>query len=165
MSAPVLGACVVALGALSLCAGCGEDIITGSICQPTGGFVSRILDGDTIELDTEEKIRYLLVDTPEIDTNECFAEEARELNRSLVIGREVALEYDQGQCVGSLGRAIAYVYVDNRLVNQILVERGYGAVKIVRPDNHPEKYLREDEFLELEKTAQEMKKGKWGVCP
>ena len=52
----------VAVGALAvLAAGCGGD----SPCGATEATVTRVVDGDTIELDDGRKIRYLLVDTPE----------------------------------------------------------------------------------------------------
>ena len=34
--------------------------------------VSRVIDGDTVELTTGEKVRYIGMDTPEIRPNECY---------------------------------------------------------------------------------------------
>ena len=95
---------------------------------------------------------------------ECFADEARELNRRLVQYRHITFEYDGDQCVGQYGRALAYATVDGRLVNRILVERGYARVQNDHPENHPEDYIWENEFLELEAAAQEGKRGMWGAC-
>lgn len=175
------------LGGLSLCgvlllAGCGDDTVTPeSSCTPTGGLVTRILDGDTVELETGKKVRYLLVDTPEVskcnanDTeacwqsaagkHECFANEARELNRRLVQYQEIEIHYDLNQCTDLYERVLGYVYVDGRMVNRILVERGYARVMIMKPESHPEDYEYQAELLRLEETAQEEKRGLWGVCP
>ncbi len=47
---------------LPLLAGCSSE---GSSCGPSTGVVARVIDGDTIELETGERIRYLLVNAPE----------------------------------------------------------------------------------------------------
>lgn len=149
---------------------CGDvDTVTPPLCQPLDGVVERVIDGDTVQLTTGERVRYLLVDTPEIgdtvEKHECFAAEARELNRYLVQGREVELEYDDNLCVDQYGRALPYVWLGDRLVNEILVERGYARVLVVRPQNHPGPYRLEDDLLALEAKAQEEKRGLWGACP
>ncbi len=163
-------------------AGCGDDTVTpDTVCEPTGGLVSRVIDGDTIELETGEKVRYLLVDTPEIEKctetstdqcwetaaedHECFGNEARELNRRLVQDREIEILYDANQCTDFFGRALGYVYVDDRMVNEILVERGYAKVLIENPENRTEAYEYAASFCALEARAFESAFGMWGVCP
>ncbi len=81
---------VLGLALVVLCA-CGSE----SACGPSGGVVSRVVDGDTVVLQTGERVRYLLVDTPESTggKRECFGAEARDFNRSLVEGRVVRLTY------------------------------------------------------------------------
>lgn len=172
---------LIALALLGATA-CGDDTVTpATSCDPTSGFVERIIDGDTIELSTGEKVRYLLVDTPEIEKcdddssdacwesaaagHECFGDEARELNRRLVQDREIEIRYDEDQCFDFFGRVLGYVYVDGRMVNEILVERGYGRVLIERPESHPGSYEHEFDFCDLEQRAFEARLGLWGVCP
>ena len=148
--------------------GCGDEDFDVSLngtelCGKSTGLVIRILDGDTVELKDGRKIRYLHVDTPEISRSEngkheCFGEEAKELNTQLVLDRVVNLEYDLN-CYDRFDRTLAFVSVDNRMVNKILVERGYGELMIISPNN---KY--EEEFEILEEEARKVKAGIWGIC-
>ena len=53
-----------------------------------------MLDGDTIESSGGERVRYILVDTPELgDVSDCYAEEARDFNNALVYGKTISLTY------------------------------------------------------------------------
>ncbi len=54
-----------------------------------GALVVRVIDGDTIELEGGERVRYIGIDTPESTTqHECFGEEASQRNRELVGGQD-----------------------------------------------------------------------------
>jgi len=150
------------LGATLLClcawaaAGCGGDR-----CGPASATVSRVIDGDTIELESGEKVRYLLVDTPEISsgTPDCYGIEARDYNRELVEGKRVSLSYDR-ECTDAYDRLLAYVSVQDRVVNALLVERGFACVLVIPPNGAD----REAEYLELEAIARAESRGMWGVC-
>ena len=92
-----------------------------------------MIDGDTVILESGERIRYWFVDTPELnggDGAECFAEEARQLNlHSSMDGK--FLEYppiEQG-CRDRYDRLLALVGVDGVSLNKTLVERGYARVE------------------------------------
>ena len=58
-------------------------------------YVSRVIDGDTIELDDGRKIRYLGIDTPETvhprKSVECFGPEASSMNKKLVLNKNVRI--------------------------------------------------------------------------
>ena len=140
-----------------LVAACGAD---GSRCGPTEATVARVIDGDTVELDTGERVRYLLVDTPESTTDvECFGENARQLNRDLVEGKRVTLSYDQ-ECTDRFDRLLAYVKVDGQEVNRVLVERGYACVLHIPPNGDD----RVEEFELLELRARTEGRGLWAAC-
>ena len=59
------------------------------------GIVSRVIDGDTIELSSGEKIRYLEVSTPEMSPLECYAQEATQKNSELVLGKTIYIQPPQ----------------------------------------------------------------------
>ncbi|MCK5690258.1 thermonuclease family protein [Myxococcota bacterium] len=149
---------------LPLFAACGsDDGDEGSACGPTEGEVAFVLDGDTIELTGGERIRYLLVDTPEIahradEEDECFGAEATTFNKSFVEGKKITIEYDL-DCMDMYNRLLAYVSVDGVMMNRLLVERGYGSVLFIEPNK---KYL--DEFKALEESAKAARAGMWGAC-
>ena len=129
-------------------------------CGPTKAVATRVVDGDTIELDSGEKIRFLLVNTPESTTkHECFGEEAKEFTKSLLEGQTIYIEYDQ-KCTEKYGRLLAYICYNGTLVNRTLIERGYA--EFYPYDSTPYKYR--EEFKELEKEAKAAKAGKWGAC-
>ena len=137
-------------------AGCG----TGGRCGPEKGVVDQVLDGDTIQLRSGERIRYLMVDAPETSgTPECYGPEARDFNRQLVVEREVTLRYDQ-ECEDRFGRLLAYVSVDGREVNTTLVQRGYACVLHIPPNGDD----RAEELKALEDAAKAESRGLWGYC-
>ncbi len=153
------GVVVVALGLglVVLCA-CGSE----SACGPGAGVVSRVVDGDTVVLQSGERVRYLLVDTPESTggQRECFGTESRDFNRSLVEGRIVRLTYGEA-CTDRYGRLLAYVSVDGQEVNALLAERGYACVLYVPPAGES----RRSEFQALESSARRAGRGMWSACP
>ena len=129
-------------------------------CGPSSGTVARVVDGDTIELESGEKIRYLMVDTPESTTEvECYGPEAKEFNASLVEGKEIELTYDV-DCTDRFDRTLAYVTVGDREVNALLVERGFACMLYIPPNGED----RADEFESLEAVAEAENRGLWGAC-
>lgn len=130
-------------------------------CGPSEAVVADVIDGDTIELDSGERVRYLLVDTPESTNgkNDCFGHEASDFNRSLVLGQTITLAYDE-VCTDKYDRLLAYIELDGRDINALLVERGYACVLQIPPNGAD----RVDEFESLELAAQMGQVGMWGAC-
>lgn len=147
----------ILVGAVATTGCAGET----SKCGPTSGTVSRIVDGDTIELESGEKIRYLMVNTPETTggKNECYGENAVRFNTDLVLGKEVEIRYDV-ECTDRFDRTLAYVSVGGQEVNTLLVERGFACVLHIPPNGDD----RADEFDDLEAAARQAKRGLWGAC-
>jgi micrococcal nuclease len=144
-----------AFAALTLAAGCNPPSSAGV----RAATVVRAIDGDTVELATGERIRYLMVDTPELSSDDCFAEEARAFNADLVEGRDVELDYDIER-EDRYGRTLAYVTVDGEEINTRLVEAGYACVLHI-PPNGEDRVL---EFETIERTARTSGTGMWGAC-
>lgn len=130
-------------------------------CGPDSGVVAEVVDGDTVVLEGGVRVRYLLVDTPESTggRRDCFGAEAHEFNRALVAGRRVALSYGEA-CADRYGRLLAYVAVEGREVNALLVERGLGCALYVAPAGG----ARRAEFEALEAEARRARRGLWGAC-
>lgn len=149
----VCALCAVVAGA----AACGP----ASECGPQTATVARVVDGDTIELTTGEKIRYLMINTPETTggKNECFGQNAVTFNRDLVEGKQVSLSYDV-ECTDRFDRTLAFVTVDGQEVNRLMVERGFACVLIIPPNGA----ARADEFKALEAEAKAASRGLWGQC-
>ena len=122
--------------------------------------VRWVNDGDTVILNDNRSLRYLGINTPEIDYQqhraEPFAYAARRLNRKLVDGTPIRLEFEKRK-TDRFGRLLAYVFLkDNTLVNRELLRHGYG---YFYPSSHPGKY--DDILLKAQQDAMASKKGLW----
>ncbi len=133
-----------------------------AVSQRTPGeyIVIRVIDGDTIELNTGEKVRYIGINAPELHHPqkgvEYFAREAYEANRRMVEGKRIRLEFDVEKR-DRYGRLLAYVYVDDIMVNEWLVANGYAQVATFPPNV---RYA--ERFRKLEAEARRLKIGLWG---
>jgi len=144
-------------------AACSSDADPGSnsTCGPSSAVVERVIDGDTVVLPGDVRIRYLLVNAPETTNghNDCYGANASQFNTDLVLGKTVQLTYDT-ECQDMFGRTLAYVTVDGQDVNRLLVERGYACVLHIPPDGDD----RADEFKMLQTSAKTARRGLWGTC-
>jgi len=122
--------------------------------------ISRVIDGDTIELSDGRRVRYIGIDTPETSdprrSVECFGRQAYEKNRELVEGKSVGLEKDVSE-TDKFGRLLRYVYINNVLVNEFLVREGYAHSSSYPPDV---KY--QSLFVDAQRLARDEQKGLWG---
>lgn len=122
--------------------------------------IARAIDGDTIITLKGERIRYIGIDTPEtvhpFKDIEFYGKEASDKNKALVEGKTVELEKDISK-TDRYGRTLAYIWLNNELINAMLVREGYAYAYTYPPDV---KYS--DYFLMLQKQAQDKKKGLWG---
>jgi len=118
-------------------------------------LVTRVIDGDTIEIEGGYYVRYIGIDAPE--KGEPFYGEATEANRNLVEGKKVYLEKDV-EDKDEYGRLLRYVWVDNTMVNAELVRLGYAYSYSYPPNTKYQAY-----FLQLEKEAREQRLGLWSL--
>lgn len=151
-----------AAAAVWLASGCGEP---QSKCGPSRAIVKSVVDGDTIVLADDTKVRYILVDAPESTKTpvDCFGTEAKTFNTDQVLtAQEVTLKYDEAQCQDRFGRTLAYVTLAESGVemNATMVRLGYGCVLHIPPAGD----ARAAEFKALEAEAKAQGKGVWGSC-
>jgi micrococcal nuclease len=121
--------------------------------------VVRVVDGDTLVLDGNERVRLIGVDTPETvhpsKPVEHFGREASAFTKRMAEGRRVRLEFDRER-TDRYGRTLAYVYLeDGTLLNAEIIRQGYGHAYT----RFPFRYL--DEFRALEREAREAQRGLW----
>jgi micrococcal nuclease len=122
-------------------------------------LVTRVIDGDTVELENGDKVRYLAIDAPELgDQNQCYSKEAKISNESLVLGKKVRLEYGKER-LDKYKRVLAYVWSDGFLVNLELVRNGSA-----RADTYPSQGMYDDQIVEAETQAKKNLTGLWGSC-
>ncbi|MDQ0899864.1 MULTISPECIES: thermonuclease family protein [unclassified Paenibacillus] len=126
--------------------------------------VTKVVDGDTINVligDKKETVRFVLIDTPETKHPskpvEPFGPEASKFTTDMLEGKEVKLEKDVSER-DSYGRLLMYVWLDDKMVNELLLEKGLARVAIYQPDV---KYV--DKFREIQKKAQQAGTGIWSI--
>jgi micrococcal nuclease len=123
---------------LASLAGCNSvvDEAAEAPRERTAARVTKHTDGDTLWLSGIGKVRLIGVDTPEVyGGDECYGREASAFVERLVpLG--AAVSYRLGvEERDRYGRALAYVYLDDgRLLNLLLVRRGYAQVLTVPPN-------------------------------
>jgi hypothetical protein len=124
-----------------------DDAVTGFIVQEDLVIVSRVIDGDTIELGDGERVRLLGINTPE--KGEVFYEEAKEFLIDEIENKSVKLELGKRE-KDRYGRTLAYIYYNGRNVNSEIVRLGYGNPYFLEEDRL-EKDIRDsyDECLDL----------------
>jgi micrococcal nuclease len=134
--------------------------------QPgTNAFVTRVIDGDTIEVRFEGDIidvRLIGIDTPETVAPDepvtCYGPEASKFTTSRLDGRRVKLEFDIER-IDRYGRTLAYVWIEGELFNETLVAQGYAQVTTYPPNV---KYV--ERFIEAQREARTAERGFWGSC-
>jgi len=136
--------------------------------------VKRVVDGDTILLESGERVRLIGIDTPEIHESEKLDRDVErskedksvikelgmrsyEFTKKLVEGKNVSLEFDVEK-YDKYGRVLAYVFLkkDGKFVNAEIVEQGYASLLTIAPNV---KYA--DLFQRLYHQARENKRGLW----
>jgi endonuclease YncB( thermonuclease family) len=127
-------------------------------------LVTDVVDGDTLHVlihNKKETVRLVLVDTPETKHPtkpiEPFGPEASQYVKDLLEGKEVKLEQDVST-KDRYGRLLMYVWLNDRMVNEILLERGLARVAVFPPDV---KYV--EAFRAVQKKAQEAQLGIWSL--
>ncbi len=128
---------------------------------------SKCVDGDTIKVKKASKeytVRFLAIDTPETVKRgadiEPFGTEASQYTcKKITNADEIVLEYDpKSEEKDKYGRLLAWVYVDNQLLQAKLIEQGYAQVAYLYDD-----YLYTNELQTLQKQAKQNKKGMWSL--
>ncbi|UCB48932.1 MAG: thermonuclease family protein [Deltaproteobacteria bacterium] len=122
--------------------------------------VQSVYDGDTILLETGEKVRYLGINAPEMDyegkKSEFLAITSRDYNSRLVNKKRVRLEFDQEKR-DHYGRLLAYVFLEGGdMVNALLLRQGFAHVMVKRPNL---KYL--SLLLDDQRMAMKARLGIW----
>ncbi|MCF7820164.1 MAG: thermonuclease family protein [Candidatus Pacebacteria bacterium] len=97
-------------------------------------YVYEVLSGDTIILNSGDKIRYIGVEAPELKSegasqDECLAWVATKRNQELLQGKEIVLKKDANLDIDNYGSLWRYVYIrenngELKLISEILAKEG-----------------------------------------
>lgn len=118
----------------------------------------RCIDGDTFVLD-EEKIRLLVVDTPEIGTHEQpYGEQAAARTCALLKQATcIQLREESGNTEDEYGRKLYWVYLDDTLLQQTLVSEGLATLRYQNEHND------QDIVAQLKQAAQQAQTNGLGI--
>lgn len=137
------------------------------VLQKDEAIISRVVDGDTVLVITdegkEERVRLLLIDTPESvhpsKPEELYGKEASDYAKEyLKQGQKITLERGNPER-DRYDRLLGYIWVDDVNFNQHMIEKGYARVAYVYEPNT--RYL--DEFKRAEKLAKEKGLKIWSI--
>ncbi len=149
--------CIVALAALVL--------LTRWHAQPAtlapGVYrVDRVVDGDTLVLANQHRVRLIGADTPETvrpdHPVEPWGPQAAEFTRQFVAGGTIRLEFD-GPRKDKYGRYLAHVWVGDRMLGKELIRAGLATAE-TRYSYSAEMKAR---LLEAQAEAQDAGRGIW----
>jgi micrococcal nuclease len=130
--------------------------ISGDKPIPAEAAVVSVYDGDTLTLDTRDKVRLRWVNTPELRPPEEYGAEARDLVSSLVLQKRVSLLTSGGR--DGYGRLLSGVVVDGKNLSVALLEAGLAHVFIIPPDNTDLKPL-----FSAQSRARAARRGIWST--
>ncbi len=123
-------------------------------------LVTKVIDGDTFEIEDGRKVRMIGIDTPEtVDPRRvdgCFGKEASSHTKELLEGKQVKLLRDVSN-TDHFGRLLRYVFVNDQFINKLLVWDGYEVARSYPPD-----IMHQIELRDAERQARFDKKGLWG---
>ncbi|MGG1399272.1 thermonuclease family protein [Bacillus salipaludis] len=129
--------------------------------------IVKNVDGDTVVIklnSREEKVRMLCVDTPEthhprLGVQRFGPEASAYTQKILPVGKKVQIETGIGDGRDKYGRLLAYIYVDGKMFNEMLLEKGLARVAYIYAPNT--KYV--DQFYAIQKKAQKKGIGIWSI--
>jgi endonuclease YncB( thermonuclease family) len=120
-----------------------------------------VIDGDTLDLDSGDRIRLVQIDAPE-SKGECYGRKAGKVLRQLLpagihvrVVRDMKLD-DRDR----YGRLLRYVFTGRKNVNLVLVQQGAASVWFYGGDRG--KYARP--LLSAARKAARTRTGAWGAC-
>lgn len=87
--------------------------------------VTQVIDGDTFDTSTGERIRLYEINAPELPKG-CLGQEAKVRLENLILNKNVKIEKINKD---NFGRTIALVYFDKLMINEVLVEEGLAYFK------------------------------------
>lgn len=125
-----------------------------------------MIDGDTIELGSGQRVRLVQIDTPEVFSGpECYGKQASGIAKGLLpVGTRVLMHMEPtSDPVDRYGRLLRYVIRARDGLNVILHLVAIGAAAPWFYHGERGRYFAA--LQELSKQARGKRLGLWGVCP
>lgn len=130
-----------------------SDVDNIDVEEDGSAFVTHIVDGDTFDIATGERVRMIGIDTPE--RGKYFYKESSDYLAGLIDGKNVILVKDVSEA-DRYGRILRHVYYDDEWINEQMIEEGFAKFVTFPPD-----VMHVDFFAEAQESAREQKRGLW----
>lgn len=121
--------------------------------------LEHVIDGDTLIVSPDRRIRLLGINAPEVSHRQSPAEPGGEAARDWLRKRlgndQIILEYDQEKH-DKYQRELAYVFSDNELINTELLAQGLAVLTLQPPNLRYSK-----QFIAAQQEAERQQKGLW----
>ncbi|WP_067043852.1 thermonuclease family protein [Methanobrevibacter sp. YE315] len=95
------------------------------------GVCTQVVDGDTIYLDSGEKVRFVGVNTPERGVEGYIA--SKNFVQKFCLNKKIGLDVDDSKHSDKYGRTLAVVIVDGKNLNEMLLKEGLAEVMYIPP--------------------------------
>lgn len=157
------GIFIVSLAVVGSISSMESNLSSGPEMQDGLVEVTRVVDGDTIIISGERKVRLLGINAPE--SGDCFYEESKDALTELIEGEYVGLKKDVSG-MDNFGRLLRYVLLPNSneyakdiIVNNYLLREGYADVEPASQDR-----VYRSLFASSRNQAIMERNGMWGAC-
>ncbi len=95
------------------------------VCFGTTTKVTRVIDGDTFETETGEKVRLIGINAPEI--SDIFGQEAKQYLSDLILNKTVELQSDNiSNDRDRYQRLLRYIILDGVDINKKMISDGFA---------------------------------------
>lgn len=113
-------------------------------------FISRVVDGDTVELEDATQIRLLGINTPE--KGMYFYGEAKNFTENLIKNKSLSFKFFEED---KYSRKLGYLFLEKQNVNELIVKEGFAHLYYYEEDEYY------SEIKNAETSAREKELGIW----
>lgn len=128
--------------------------LTSLVCFATTIKVKRIIDGDTFETETGEKVRLIGINAPEMA--DIFGQEAKQHLTDLISGTTIDLQADSiSKGRDRYSRLLGYVILDGKDINKQMISDGFAFAYMKF------NFQKANEYKQAQLTSSQKNKGMW----
>lgn len=110
--------------------------------------VTRIIDGDTLEVSNNQKIRLLGINTPE--KGNLYSKEAENFLSNKTLNKEVKIRI---KGVDKYNRILAHIFLEDLHLNKEILRKGLASLYYYEKDEYHEELALAEEFARLNKIG------------
>lgn len=130
-------------------------LLTAVVCFGATTKVTRVIDGDTFETETGEKVRLIGINAPEI--TDIYGQEAKKYLADLIENKTVDLHSDNdSKDRDRYQRLLRYVFLDGVDINKKMISDGFAFAYL---KYH---FSKSEAYEQAQIQAKEINKGIWG---